>query len=230
MADECQSWPVIGPLIREQARPLPDGGRLSGIDKRPAAQPIWLGASGFATDQVLDRRWHGGADRALCIYPLQHYRRWQRLFAQASFGPGAFGENLCCDGLDESQLCIGDRLRWGQALLEVSQPRSPCVTLDRRHRAPGLSRALAQSGRTGWLCRVLEEGWVESDAPLLISQPAANGVSVAQVWRCYSAQGVAEPELRQLIELPQLAEHYRRLFRERLDRRRAERDQGNLFD
>lgn len=223
------SWPAVGPLIGAHARPLPDGGRLSGIDKLPATQPVWLAASGFTSDQVLDRRWHGGADRALCIYPRQHYRHWQRLFAQARFGPGAFGENLCCQGLDEEQLFIGDRLRWGQALLEVSQPRSPCVTLDRRHRIRGLSRALTQSGRTGWLCRVLEEGWVEPDAPLQLDERGASGVSVARIWRCFSAKDAEESELRQLMTLPTLAEYYRRLFRERLDRRRAERNQGRLF-
>lgn len=230
MTASPQDWAVIGPLLVAQASPLPEGGRLSGIDKRAAEQPVWLGAQGLAGDQVLDRRWHGGADRALCIYPLQHYRHWQRLFPRTDLGPGAFGENLCCDGLDEEQLRIGDRLCWGEALLEISQPRSPCVTLDRRHRSPGLSRALAHSGRTGWLCRVVKEGWVAPGAGLRIDERSRVGVTVSEVWRCYSAADASEQDLLHLSGLPTLAEHYRRLFRERLDSRRAARDQGRLFD
>ena len=103
-------------------------------------------------DRVAERRFHGGPDRALCHYPTQHYLYWAQRFAplRTQLGLGAFGENLGSEGLNEAQLCIGDRLRWGDALIEVSQPRSPCVRLDTRHGMRGLARELSASGRTGW--------------------------------------------------------------------------------
>ena len=229
MPEHDPHWASIGPLIRPRPLPLAAGARLSGIDKQPVSEPLWLGRQGLAGDQVLDRRWHGGDERALCVYPQLHYHYWQRLLPQLQLGPGAFGENLCPDSPDETQLCIGDRLRWGEALLEISQPRAPCVSLDRRHGLPGLSRSLAQCGRTGWLCRVLEEGRVAPNAPLQRLNNPFPQASLARVWRCWQAPQAERAFSQWLCRLPALAQHYRQGLRERLDSQRRLEDQGRLF-
>ena len=70
----------------------------------------------------------GGPDRALCHYPREHYLYWAREFPEQAelFVAPAFGENLSTDGLTESNVYMGDIFRWGEALIQVSQPRSPC--------------------------------------------------------------------------------------------------------
>lgn len=229
MTETTESWPTLGPFIARQPAPLAGSGRLSGIAKQPATEALWLGVAGLEGDRVMERRWHGGEARALCIYPGQHYRHWQRAFPRGRFAPGSLGENLCCEGLDEQTACIGDRLRWGEALLEISQPRTPCRSLDQHLRSPGLGRSMAQEARTGWLCRVLEEGWVTADAPLLRLDCRYPQASVAALWHARNDPAVDERQLRAFIDLPPLARHYRGELRERLDLRRRQQDQGSLF-
>lgn len=202
------------------------------MDKQASAAPRWLGMTGLHGDRVADLRFHGGPDRTLCHYPTQHYAYWAQRFPhlRARLVLGAFGENLGSDDLDERELCIGDRLRWGDALIEVSQPRSPCVRLDHRYGVQGLARELSASGRVGWLYRTLEEGQVcPGDAIQLLDRPHP-GISVAYVWQSVIAPALADETLLKLAELPRLATHYRNIFRQRYDTRRAQRDQRSLFD
>jgi hypothetical protein len=126
-----QSWTVSGPLLCERFSALPGNGKATAMDKRASAGPLWLGMTGLQGDRIADRRFHGGPDRTLCHYPTQHYVYWAQRFPQLRprLGLGAFGENLGSEELDEDQVCIGDRLRWGDALIEICQPtlalRSP---------------------------------------------------------------------------------------------------------
>ena len=223
-------WPVEGPFLRDQLLRLPGTEKLSGIDKQRSTNDVWLDLSGLQGDLVADHRFHGGPDRSLCQYPADHYRHWCRLYPHLqAIGPAAFGENLSTLGLDERQVCIGDRFRWGDALIEVSQPRSPCSNLDRRHDARGLARQLAKSGRTGWLYRTLEPGAVRPGADLhLIDRPCPTA-SVLRVWRGFMNEDISDTELAWLAGLSPLANEYRRRFRQRLDSRRRQQDQGALF-
>lgn len=223
-------WSVEGPFIRERLLRLPGTDKASAIDKQRAQGDVWLDQDGLQGDRVADRRFHGGPDRSLCHYPVEHYRVWLDLFPHLqSLGPAAFGENLSTRGLDERQVCIGDRFGWGDALIEVSQPRSPCSNLDRRHNARGLARQLARSGRTGWLYRTLKPGVITPGAELqLLERPCPNA-SVLRVWRSFVDDAVSDADLGWLQELQPLASEYRSRFRQRLDARRRLQDQGALF-
>ncbi|WP_217476804.1 MOSC domain-containing protein [Stutzerimonas stutzeri] len=224
-----RQWPVEGPFLRERLSRLPGVEKLTGIDKQLAPMPVWLDREGLRGDQVGDRRFHGGPDRSLCHYPAGHYAHWRRLYPHLRISPGAFGENLSTQGLDERQICIGDRFRWGEALIEVSQPRSPCINLDRRHDARGLARQLANSGRTGWLYRTLEPGEIALNAPLCLVDRPHPGISVARLWHSFLDDTTSDDELAQFAELEPLALEYRKRFRQRLDSRRRQQDQQSLF-
>lgn len=202
------------------------------MDKHASTGPLWLGMAGLQGDRVADQRFHGGPDRTLCHYPTQHYAYWAQRFPQlrTRLGLGAFGENLGSEQLDEHQVCIGDRLRWGDALIEVSQPRSPCVRLDNRHGVRGLARELSASGRIGWLYRTVEEGALRPGDRLQLLERPHPAISVAHVWHCFFDPMQADETLLQLAELLRLATHYRAIFRQRYDARRSQRDQRSLFD
>lgn len=226
------TWTVSGPLLCHAFTPLPGSRKATAMDKQPADGPLWLGRDGLQGDRVAERRFHGGPDRALCHYPTQHYLYWAQRFAplRTQLGLGAFGENLGGEGLNEAQLCIGDRLRWGDALIEVSQPRSPCVRLDTRHGMRGLARELSASGRTGWLYRTLEPGHVRPGDTLQLLERPHPEISVAFLWRCFLDPALADETLLRLAELPSLARFYRQAFGQRHDARRGQRDQQRLFD
>ncbi len=140
-------------------------GLVSAIDKHEAGHPLWCSFSGLEGDEQSDKRHHGGPDRALHYYPADHYpwwKTWQTALGlpapRASWQPAAFGENLSGLGLTEAQACIGDVYRLGAALVQISQPRSPCFKLNQRFGYSHLSQVMQLTGRCGWLLRVLEEG------------------------------------------------------------------------
>jgi len=226
------AWAVDGPLLCRQFSPLPNSRKASAMDKHASDGPLWLGLDGLQGDRIADRRFHGGPDRGLCHYPSQHYQYWSQRFPQlrSRLGPGAFGENLGSQALNEEQACIGDLLRWGSALIEISQPRSPCIRLDSRHGVRGLARELSASGRTGWLYRTIEPGSVSPGDRLQLLERAHPQISVAHLWRCFLEQDLAEDSLLQLAELQPLAMHYRAIFRQHYDTLRGRRDQHSLFD
>lgn len=226
------SWAVNGPLVCRNLSPLPGSTKATAIGKQLSDVPLWLGMDGLQGDQIADRRFHGGPDRALCHYPTQHYAYWAQRFPQlrTQLSLGAFGENLGSEAMDEEHVCIGDRLRWGGAVIEVSQPRSPCVRLDSRHGLRGLARDLSSSARTGWLYRTIEEGMVHPGDGVQLLERTHPDICVAYLWRCFLNPSLDEEALLSLAELPRLALHFQAIFRQRYDACRRQRDQHSLFD
>jgi MOSC domain-containing protein YiiM len=133
----------------------------SAIWKSPVTGPVFAGALGLAGDAVANTKVHGGVDQALLMYAVAHYPAWESELGRP-MSPGAFGENLTVDGLDEDSACIGDVLAIGTVRLEVSQPRQPCATLARRHQVRDMIAIVRGNGRSGWYLRVLTEGALEA--------------------------------------------------------------------
>lgn len=144
----------------------------TGFFKESVSSPLWLGKTNLAGDGQADRQYHGGPDKAVNLYPIEHYPYWIGELKRAELGNGAFGENFTTSGLLESTACIGDILAIGQALVQISQPRQPCWKLARRWRIKDLARRVQHSGRTGWYFRVLQEGEVAAGLPFtLVDRP-----------------------------------------------------------
>lgn len=145
-----------------------DGSRPSAIAKVQVDGELTLTELGLVGDEQAEKKIHGGPDRALCHYPREHYADWAREFPdQASlfFAP-AFGENLSTHGLTEKEAFIGDIFRWGEALIQITQPRSPCFKLNYHFGIADMSSQMQQRGNVGWLYRVVAPGKTSSDAPL----------------------------------------------------------------
>lgn len=145
-----------------------DGSRPSAIAKVQVEGELSLTDRGLVGDQQAEKKIHGGADRALCHYPREHYAQWAREFPEqaAWFVTPAFGENLSTLGLTEENVFIGDIFRWGDALIQVTQPRSPCFKVNFHSGISGLSGLMQEKARCGWLYRVIAEGKVLTDMPL----------------------------------------------------------------
>ena len=146
------------------------GSRPSAIDKIQVDGELQLGDLGLDGDQQAEKKIHGGPDRALCHYPREHYAFWASEYPDQAglFVAPAFGENLSTEGLTEKNVFIGDIFRWGEALIQVTQPRSPCFKLNFHFGITDIATQMQNAGKTGWLYRVILAGKVETDAPLTL--------------------------------------------------------------
>lgn len=198
--------------IREISPNLP-----SAIDKQATNERLWLSQTGLSGDQQGDAKLHGGLERALHHYPLEHYPDWQARYPQHSWRAPAFGENLSTQGVTEAQIHIGDTFRWGQALIQVSQPRSPCYRLGKRWGIAELPRVMQQSGHSGWLYRVLEPGWVSAADPLDWVDASTEQLSVAEAFRWYLQEPRNLDGLQRLLSCPALCPRWQDTARKRLE-------------
>lgn len=174
--------------------------RPSAIAKRRVAGAVTLTPLGLVGDEQAEKSYHGGPDRALCHYPREHYAYWREQFPtqEDQFCAPAFGENISTLGLRECNVFIGDIFRWGEALIQVTQPRSPCFKLNDHFDIRDISSLMQQTGRCGWLYRVLASGTVNDDQPLELLARSSD-ISVAE------AIGIA-------WHMPFDTEQYRRLL------------------
>ncbi len=177
----------------------------TGYYKQPQNTGCWLGYEGFRGDEQADRRYHGGVDKAVCVYPAEHYGHWRQQSALQDLPHGAFGENLTTGGLLESEVCIGDVFTIGNARVQVSQPRQPCWKLARRWRVKDLTAQVEQTGFTGFYFRVLQHGIVTAgDACTLLERPCPQWT----IQRCNQLMHHEKGEhdaARELAECPQLS-------------------------
>jgi MOSC domain-containing protein YiiM len=164
----------VDAILTGKVAPLGDSGKMSGIDKHPAAGRVRLHETGLAGDEQADHKHHGGAEKALHHYPFDHYAVWRDEWrsigidgvddGKAAAGLarlascGAFGENVSTLGMTEANVCVGDVYRIGEAIVQLSQPRQPCWKLNLRFTRDDMSRRVQQTLRTGWYYRVLEAG------------------------------------------------------------------------
>ncbi|GGI74495.1 molybdenum cofactor sulfurase [Polymorphobacter multimanifer] len=179
---------------------------ITAFRKQPTTGPVRVHALGLEGDTQVNRRWHGGPDKAVYSYPLSGYAGWiaDLPALAARFVPGGMGENLCIDGQDEAIICIGDVIRAGTATLQVAQIREPCHTLAQVVGTPKVARAMVRSGRSGWYCRVIEPGTITAgDAHDVIERPNP-GWTMLRFSRFSGGGKLAADELAELSRLPGL--------------------------
>jgi len=167
---------------------------------------VFVGATDIAGDSQADLSVHGGVDKAVYAYPADHWPWWEREYALLC-APAIFGENLTLEGADETAVRIGDRFRWGEALLEVSQPRGPCYKLG-IHAHPDTPRIMTLSARCGWYYRVLEEGNAPARAMLIRVHESASP-SVRDAFLAAYHPRIEQAARRAVFEAPELAESWR---------------------
>ncbi len=146
----------------------------SGIVKHPVDGPVAVARLGLAGDEQADLSVHGGPDKAVYAYAASQYPRWaaEHPHLAERLSPGAFGENLTIEGLEETDLCVGDIHAIGTARLQVCQPRQPCFKFALHLGDPRALKAMVRSGRSGWYYRVVTEGAVSAgDAVILVERP-----------------------------------------------------------
>jgi MOSC domain-containing protein YiiM len=157
----------------------------TGIHKRPVAGAVRVNQLGLSGDEQADLSVHGGLDKAVYAYPLEHYAFWaaQRLAALKRgelLAFGSMGENLTIEGLLEKDLWIGDRLHIGEALLHVTEPRQPCFKFAAKMGFSHAVKMMVQSGFSGFYLRVIQTGALQAGDAIVLT-PGPRDVSIAQV-------------------------------------------------
>jgi MOSC domain-containing protein YiiM len=201
-----------------QPREVPWRGRRvrTSIFKEPVAGPVEVTRLGLEGDSQSDLRVHGGADKAVYAYPLEHYAHWQAwLGREEPLPPGRFGENLTVLGLLEDEVAIGDRLRAGSALLEVSQPRTPCFKLGIRMGTGRIQKPFLRSGRVGFYLRVVEAGRVRAGDPIERVARGAGGLTVRDASRLMYLDREDREGAARAADVEALAAGWREAFRHR---------------
>jgi MOSC domain-containing protein YiiM len=151
------------------------------IWKAPVQGRIRVGRVNLAGDEQSDLTVHGGEDKAVYLYPSEHYRFWREEMPGMDFPWGAFGENFTTEGLLEGGIRIGDRLRIGTADFTVTQPRMPCFKLGIRFGRPDMVKRFLRSGRTGFYVSVLREGEVGAGDAITLTAQEEHAPTVTEI-------------------------------------------------
>lgn len=151
---------------------------LSAIAKQSVdAVSLRLSTTNLEGDQQADLTVHGGPDKAVYAYSADHFTAWSDELGQPA-GISTFGENLTVAGLTENNVAIGDRWSWGDAELEICQPRWPCFKLTLHTHVREIGARMRESGRTGWYLRVITPGTVPTCGPIKVVHQDPAGVTV----------------------------------------------------
>ncbi|MBD7983240.1 MOSC domain-containing protein [Sporosarcina sp. Sa2YVA2] len=189
---------------------------ISAIGKEKVKE-AFLTKEGFKGDGVADLRFHGGPDRAVSIYPYEHYAYWKKEF-HAKLADSTFGENITAGNMLEKDVHIGDIFQLGDAIIQVTQGRVPCSTISKRTNLPGLMKRMVETGYTGYLCRVLEEGMVRDDSTLQLIEKHPQAISVLYGNEVYFHRPKDVEGLRLLLSLPELADEWKEMLQKRIDK------------
>lgn len=185
----------------------------SAIAKQPVSGAVRIGWLGLAGDSVADPVHHGGCDKAIHLYPQDHYSWWRERKPGHPLleKPGAFGENIASRGMTEEEVCLGDRFSLGSAVVEVSHGRQPCWKLDHRFGARDVMATIVKTARCGIYFRVLREGEAEAGVMMELLERPLPQWSIARVFRLLIGGGhKGEPDaVRALADMPVLAEAWR---------------------
>lgn len=211
--------PAAPVVLTGALAPLGTDGTMSGIAKSAAPGPWTIRRLGIVGDAQGDPKHHGGPDKAIHQYPRDHYAAWATEIGAHPMlsAPGAFGENLSTRGWTEANVCIGDVVRFGGVLLQVSQGRQPCFKLNRRFGRDDMAIQVQRTGRTGWYYRVVEPGIVDAGAYLaLVDRPRPDWPLARLIDLLYVDTGNRDA-LIDATAIPELADGWRALYKRRLD-------------
>jgi len=186
------------------------------IWKYPVQGRVHVSTLNLDGDQQSDLSVHGGVDKAVYLYPSEHYSYWRTQLPDIELPWGAFGENFTSEGVLESQIKIGDRIRIGSADFMVTQPRMPCFKLGIRFNRRDMVKRFFEIQRTGLYLSVIREGEVNNGDAIEFIEKQETGVTITDIMNLYSINSRNQELLRRATEVPALPQSWKDFFRKRL--------------
>ncbi|WP_025739854.1 MOSC domain-containing protein [Aquimarina pacifica] len=190
----------------------------TGIYKSPVENPLYLDVEDVKDDNVIDRRYHGGVDKACYLYSMDNYSFWQKKYPNLDWKYGMFGENLTVEGFSESKVKIGAIYKIGTAIVQISRPRQPCYKLGVRFGTQSIIKQFINSLLSGVYVRVLEPGFVGVTDEFIIDKVPEEGVSVAELntLMFHYDRNLHENLAKKALSDPLISESDKKYFRKKL--------------
>ncbi len=154
----------------------------TGIFKYPVNEPIFLGMEDVENDAIIDRKHHGGIEKAVYGYSENHYVYWKELYPDLEWNYGMLGENLTISNLEETEIFVGNTYKLGEVLLEVTKPREPCYKLGIRFGTQEIVKQFWNSTKCGVYFKVLQTGNVKVGDELILVNKSENSPTIAEVY------------------------------------------------
>lgn len=191
----------------------------SAIKKRSVDEPVYLTKTGLTGDEQA-YKFHGGEDKALCLYPFDYYAYW-RNHLKNFVNNALFGENLTAIGLKEDNAHIGDVFTFGEAIIQVSEPRNPCYKLAEKYEVPDMVTRMRETGYTGFLLRVLKEGVVSKEDDLILLEADPKKISVSFVNEVKFNDRFNKRKIESILEIDGLSESLRTTLLKQYESKKA---------
>jgi len=189
---------------------------MTGIFKEPVRRRVMLRTLNLEGDGQADLTVHGGPDKAVYAYPIEHYDYWQGTLKRKDFPFGQFGENFTVEGMSEDTVHIGDIYRVGGAVVQVTQPRVPCYKLALKMEMPAFPQIFLSSGRSGFYLRVLQEGEVGAGDEIEQVQADPAQLSVRDILHLAFFDKDNAELIREALKVRALSAAWREMLDERL--------------
>lgn len=195
----------------------------TGIFKEPVEGRIMLRTLNLDGDKQADLTVHGGPDKAVYAYPIEHYQFWRKVYPNTEMPNGMFGENFTIEGLMESEVSVGDSFEIGSSKVIATQPRMPCYKLGVKFGRMDVLKKFLASGRSGIYFKVLKEGEVGTGDPIIKIKKDTNRVAISDIVRMYASDKEDINMMQRAVKVEALSEGWRDYFLEQI--RRVEKNQ-----
>ncbi len=189
---------------------------LTGIFKEPVTGRVAVRRLNLEGDRQADLTVHGGPEKAIYVYPAEHYTYWRKEFPDMELPFGMFGENFTVEGLDE-MVNIGDQFSIGTTKVMVTQPRLPCYKLGLKFKRDDILKRFLNSGLSGFYLSVLEEGEVEAGNAITPIKHDENEITVEDITQLYAFDKHNMTMLQRVVTVEALPEGWREYFQERIE-------------
>ena len=184
----------------------------TGIFKQPINGSIYIYKHNLSGDKQADLKNHGGEHKAVYGYAFEHYAYWCKFLNIPELNYGKFGENLTISGLDEKKLCIGDELKIGHSVLQITQPRVPCFKLGIAFKNKQMPKLFIEKAATGIYFRVIQEGKIAAGNQCKIIKQGKHQLSVHNLFKAYYGKQFDNPKsvFATALDIPELSSEWRK--------------------
>ena len=191
---------------------------MTGIFKEPVEGRVRLKKLNLDGDRQADLTVHGGPDKAVYAYSVEHYEYWHNVFPDLSMSNGMFGENLTVEGLIEGEINVGDIFRVGTATVVATQPRMPCYKLGVKFGRMDVIKKFLASGRSGIYFKVLKEGEVAKGDSIELITKDPNLITISDIVRVYSVEREDRRTMLRAVKVDALSKGWKQYFLQQIQR------------
>lgn len=191
---------------------------ITGIFKEPRVGRVMLKTLNLDGDKQADLTVHGGPDKAVYAYPIEHYEFWRKVYPDMKMPNGMFGENFTTEGLIEAEVNVGDVFRIGSSMVIATQPRMPCYKLGVKFGRIDILKKFLASGHSGIYFKVLEEGEVGAGDSIIKIKEDTSRVGISDIVRLYASDREDIKMMRRAVKVEALPEGWKHYFYEQIRR------------